>query len=78
MASPHYWEDVSYHGSPIYQCMACGCNEWDKNKPQFCPEGEEYAKRKRLELELKEKSEYRRLLEQKQRFEYLDAKYGGR
>jgi len=33
----HNWEDISYHGSFLYECYNCGIMDYDKKAQEPCP-----------------------------------------
>ncbi len=74
----HDFDDVSYHGSPIWQCLYCGVYKNDKGRTDYCPKAEEVLKRKAKEKESAERYEYERLKKERERFAYLEAKFGKR
>lgn len=37
----HVWEDISYHGSPEYQCAFCDCDRTSELARRQCPKAEE-------------------------------------
>lgn len=72
----HHWEDVSYHGSPFYQCEYCRIMEWDEKAKEPCPKREEALKRKAEEKERKERLEWEELKRTVARHRYLIEKFG--
>lgn len=78
----HRWEDVSYHGSPIYECEIykcefCGCRKRSPEAALPCPEAAEKLRQEQEKLEQQEKWEWKQLEEKIARFFYLARKYGG-
>lgn len=79
----HIWKDVSRHGTPDHECVACGAEQqgwWTTNSNEYspCPKREEYLLEQRIRQERNERAEYQQLREQLDRFLYLHSKYGGR
>lgn len=83
----HSWIDVSYHGSPWYKCEYCGVDKDDVygagpdprrevSASPTCSKRKEVLKIREIERVRLEKLEYEKLLKERQRFEYLHAKYG--
>ncbi len=72
----HSFEDVSYHGSPSYHCEFCDCWKQSVEASLPCPKADEILSRREKEKEIQEKYEYQRMLAERERFEYLHAKYG--
>jgi len=70
----HDWEDVSYHGSPDYECRFCGVAQWKKPAP-YCPKAGVVLKVEAEERERKERDEYFRMKAERERFEQLRKKY---
>jgi hypothetical protein len=73
---PHTWDDVSYHGSPDYECTWCGAQKWRKSHTDVCPKCVPHILRVIAERELKERGELRRFLEEDRRKQHLLDKYG--
>lgn len=73
----HRWEDVSYHGSPTYQCDFCQCYQYEtKASLKQCPNAEECLEKEREKKDLDEFHEYQNLKKQRERWEYLKNKFG--
>lgn len=70
----HKWIDVSYHGSPIWQCDYCDC--YRREAQDHCPKAKECIEKERKEQERKEWYEYCDIMKKKERFEYLHSKFG--
>ncbi len=75
ISSSHRWDDVSYHGSPIWQCDFCNIYK-STSSSDYCPKAVEFRKREAKEAENKERWEYERMKAERERFAYLEAKYG--
>lgn len=75
MNNSHKWEDMSYHGSPDYQCMYCGCWEWDKQADMYCSKADECLEKERIQKHDAEFWEYKQLKTQHDRWEYLKQKF---
>lgn len=76
MNNGHRWEDVSYHGSAILVCEFCGCHIRSAEAELECPKREEFLKKEEEVKEIKERNEYNVLKTQKDRWDYLNNKYG--
>lgn len=77
---PHSWEDVSYHGSPLYECRYCGVMQYkvrDDPDLAYCPRAAECLAREAAAAERAERSEYERMRAERERWEYLRKKYEG-
>jgi hypothetical protein len=74
----HRWEDVSYHGSPTYQCSLCNTYEYDKAAKRFCPKLAETLEREAEQQEKAERAEYDRYIREAERIQYLKSKYEGK
>lgn len=83
----HSWVDVSHHGSPLYVCEFCdvykdnvygdGPDPTQKvTASPICTRRDVVLKQRAIYKEQNERSEYRRMLAEKERFEYLKHKYG--
>jgi hypothetical protein len=73
----HEWEDQSYHGSPLYYCEFCNVYMRDYARSSLpCPERERVLAQRAARLEAEERSEYQRILAERERFNYLHSKYG--
>lgn len=72
----HQWDDESYHGSPLYYCQFCRCFEGYPEAQKPCPDRDRILAQRAAQQEADERGEYRRMVEARQRFEYLHAKYG--
>jgi hypothetical protein len=75
MHNSHRWKDVSYHGSPSYVCVFCGCDDWHEPAALPCPKREECLAKETAKKEQEEKWEYERLKKDRARWEYLRRKY---
>lgn len=71
----HEWEDVSYHGSALYQCEFCGIYKY-QSKDDNCPKAKICLKQKAEKEEREERWEYERMLKKIERFKFLHNKYG--
>jgi len=69
----HFWEDVSFHGSPVYECKYCCKSRGYKNlhDKEHCEETYLALKKEKEEIERKERLEYERII-------YLLEKYGNK
>lgn len=70
----HDYEDVSYHGSPLYQCRGCETMKY-RDTTVYC-----FASCKRSVFQLRmvenlEHEEYLKLKAERERWEYLKAKW---
>ncbi len=72
----HAWEDVSHHGSPLYECIYCHCYQKSENAEKACAKVEKCLLEIKLEEERYEKYEYQQMKKARERWEYLNAKYG--
>ncbi len=68
----HRWDDISYHGSPTYQCELCHVYEYEDGANKFCPKLAEKAQQQ----EKAERAEFDRYIREQERIEYLKDKYG--
>lgn len=72
----HSWEDVSYHGSPDYECRYCSCTDYGREADLPCPKAETALKREAQIKEDNERAEYAQMKAKIERYLYLDGKYG--
>lgn len=72
----HRFDDVSYHGSPVWICNFCHVNKRDTAPDEPCPKALDFLAREARDRELAEQAEYARLKAARDRFEYLEKKYG--
>lgn len=72
----HRMDDVSYHGSPDYECDFCHVSERDPRISDPCEKAAECLAREAAAEEARERAEYAKLLAERKRFEHLHDKYG--
>ncbi len=72
----HRWSDVSYHGSPWYECDFCKTRRTYENIDEDCPEAAVCLAREAKETEQAERLEYEDLKRRREREFYLESKYG--
>lgn len=71
----HLWEDVSYHGSPIYDCRLCDARFSDAKAYKPCPGRAAHDEKVRRDTEAAERAELKALQEADARRKYLETKY---
>ncbi len=74
----HAWEDVSYHGSPDYECRYCSCADYNPSARLPCPKAEAALKQHAQKQEQDERAELARMEATVARYIYLTGKYGGK
>lgn len=71
----HRWLDVSYHGSPDYECDFCGIRKRSKEADLPCPKAEEKLKEEARQKEIDDYWEYCRMRKEREKFDKLNARF---
>jgi hypothetical protein len=74
----HEYEDVSYHGSPTWECRFCGVHKQYGKDMGSCSKAEKILAKEAAKKEQEEFYEYKRLKAAEERYEYLKEKFGNK
>jgi hypothetical protein len=72
----HEFVNVGYH-NPYYQCRFCNVSHGQK-RDATCHKAKEILEKEAANKEDEERREYAKMLYERKRWEYLDAKYGSK